>query len=465
MSEYIGYRDGGKTNEQGLFQWLRKLFTTGVPTVDSSTSWQVTQRGAGANMSVDIAAGDGSIGISTSNYNYWGFSDATKNKTVSAADPSNPRKDIVVAYVDLAVVDSSSNNNPLALKFAVVAGTPAGSPADPSDPTIQSAVGASNPWTKLARIAVAAGATSVVNANITDLRTPIAVKGRLWGGPNNTNGHTVPNVADDTVALLAATQSLTNKSLDSTNTLTNVTMRSMPGWIDANESWTYSSYDATNKTGVITVPTDATTKYSAGMRVRFTNNAATQYGIITKVTSTTLTVYFGTDYSLTNSAITVPYYATTAAPFGFPLDPAKWTVKTTLSGDYVKTSPTATTWYGDTGLTPTGPSISVPIGCFFLSHQQIAFYGQKATATSIDAYMTLSTANNSESDTELTAYNKLTGASATLLVQNSVSMRKAVTLTSATTYYLNVKTATATAGQIGTGGSLNGRIEAVCAYL
>lgn len=36
---------------------------------------------------------------------------------------------------------------------------------------------------------------------------------KIFGGATNTNGHTVPNIADDTFALLAATQTLTNKTI------------------------------------------------------------------------------------------------------------------------------------------------------------------------------------------------------------------------------------------------------------
>ena len=49
------------------------------------------------------------------------------------------------------------------------------------------------------------------------------------------------------------TQTLTNK------TLTSPVIRDYDGWQDANETWTYSSVD--DPTGIITVPTDATTKY------------------------------------------------------------------------------------------------------------------------------------------------------------------------------------------------------------
>lgn len=171
MTNFISFLDGGKTSQEGLYKFLSRTLGPGVPTAYNAASLAVSQRGAGANMSVDIAIGDAHIPYST--YSFWGFTDAVNNVTVSASDPSNPRRDIVVAYVDLSVVSSASNNNPGALKFKVIAGTPAGSPSDPSDTVIGLNVGAGNPWVKLARLSIAANATTVVNANITDLRTAV----------------------------------------------------------------------------------------------------------------------------------------------------------------------------------------------------------------------------------------------------------------------------------------------------
>ena len=204
MSSYIGYRDGaGFTNEQGLKQELNKLFTKGVSSVHSSTSLAVSQRGAGANMSVDVAIGDAHLVLPSGLYSYWGWTDAVTNITITAANPANPRIDVVVAYVDLSV--ASGTNNPGALKFTAVAGTAAGSPSAPSDSTIQAALGASVPFIKLAQVAVAASASNIVDANITDARQPVAAKTRLWGGSSNTNGHTVPNAADSYFALTSDT--------------------------------------------------------------------------------------------------------------------------------------------------------------------------------------------------------------------------------------------------------------------
>lgn len=188
MTNFIAGRDGGKTSEEGLMKpWLR-LFTSGVPLSNNFNSLKVVQRAAGANMSVDVSIGDAALALT--NYIYWGWSDAVNNLAVTSADPTNPRIDAVVAYEDLSVVSSASNNNPNALKFKIVDGTAAASPAVASDVAIQASVGAGNPFVKLATVAVAALSSSVVNANITDIRTDISYKGTLatssWNNLNLT---------------------------------------------------------------------------------------------------------------------------------------------------------------------------------------------------------------------------------------------------------------------------------------
>src|SRR5438067_1795008 len=205
MSEFAGWIDGGATGAEALGKAFNKLFTPGTAMVLNLAYHQVTERGAGQNMSVDIAPGAGITDLADYSIPVW--SNAIVNKTITAADPTNPRKDIVVRYVSLS--SFGPTNNVGALRFIIVAGTPAGSPTDPSDATIQAAVGAGNPWEKLARITLPANATTVVNAYITDMRQPVAFAGALWGGSSNTNGHTIPNVADDTLELLGANQTIT----------------------------------------------------------------------------------------------------------------------------------------------------------------------------------------------------------------------------------------------------------------
>lgn len=176
MAEQVSV--GGKINEEGYTRHWYQSFLEGVGT-RSLTSWKVIQRAAGANMSVDVQQGDGFIDTSSS-HGYFGWvASSDKNTSVDAADVSNPRIDRVVAYVDLASISDATTNNTGALKFKAVAGTPAGSPAAPNDAAVQASVGASNPFYDIAQVAVAAGATSITTANITDKRTAFALRAPL----------------------------------------------------------------------------------------------------------------------------------------------------------------------------------------------------------------------------------------------------------------------------------------------
>jgi hypothetical protein len=153
-------------------------------------------------MSVDIAAGDG-VPMTTDTAP-WDWSTAVKNVSIGAASANN-RRDLIVAYTDLSVTNPSTStpNNPGALKFIVVQGTPATSPSDPNNAAIRAtAVGATNPYLILARVSLTTSTTQITNAQITSLITPIALNvQRLWGGSNNTTGHQVPNAADAFLAL------------------------------------------------------------------------------------------------------------------------------------------------------------------------------------------------------------------------------------------------------------------------
>src|SRR5574344_408608 len=138
------------------------------------------------------------------------------------------------------------------------------------------------------------------------------------------------------------------------------------GWNLANETWTYSSVD--NPTGVITISGDKTGKYSLGMRIKFTNGGNVIYGIITKISysspNTTLTFLHEIDptdslalHLMQNSAITNNYYSSMKAPYGFSLNPDKWTITFTDTTQRSQSSPVNGTWYNLGSL-----SISIPIG-------------------------------------------------------------------------------------------------------
>jgi hypothetical protein len=210
--------DNAATNFEGWSRWMVTLFRPdGVV-----TGLNVVQRNGGANMSVDIQPGDvmpfydpGDFTPSNTGKVPYSWNTAAYNIAIGAASANN-RRDIVVAYVDLAVTNPSTAtpNNPGALKFMVVQGTPGSSPSDPSDLTIQAAVGASNLFTKLARVSLTSSTTQITNAQITDIRRFVALNvQRLWGGNNNNLGHLVPNQADGTIVTTSDTGSVSNQML------------------------------------------------------------------------------------------------------------------------------------------------------------------------------------------------------------------------------------------------------------
>lgn len=89
---------------------------------------------------------------------YFALNDASVTLTIAAADPTNPRIDIVCLTVNDSQYTGSTNNAVL----QVITGTPAASPTAPTAPANTLV---------LANVAVAANATSIGNANITQKAT------------------------------------------------------------------------------------------------------------------------------------------------------------------------------------------------------------------------------------------------------------------------------------------------------
>ena len=141
------------------------LVTRGGVALGVGGNLAVTQNGA-PNMSVNVASGQvyvpGTEGTKQATYSC--INDATKNVTITAADGTNPRIDLIVAKVQDTLYSGAVNS----WSIVVVTGTPAGSPAAPTAPA--------NSVT-LAQILVGAGVTSIVTGNITDRRFYMAAAG------------------------------------------------------------------------------------------------------------------------------------------------------------------------------------------------------------------------------------------------------------------------------------------------
>ena len=287
MSLATSNRDGGRTNEAGHLRGVTKGFAGQV-----LTGLNVSQRGAGANMSVDVAIGDALVQRSDNTYGHPAWNDAVYNQVIATADGSNPRRDIIVMYIDYGQTPSTgvANNTNGVVKIKSVAGTAAGSPVDPSAATIQSSVGSGNPYVKLARVRVAAGATSISNSVIDDLR---------------------------------------------------VLATSLPqgGWIyDPTYSWVYASATSFTVAGV-----DVTAQFPVGTRIALYQSGSIKYFVVSAVafsTNTTVTIDGGGVYTLANVPIDRAAYSYLLRPSGYPLsainEPGLWyqeLARTTLTGN------------------------------------------------------------------------------------------------------------------------------------
>lgn len=128
----------------------------------------VSEKSGGVDRSVDVSAGicliTGDRKLAQGVYAF--VNDAPVNLPIAAADLTNPRWDLVVAQVRDNFEDSGGVNDS---RLHVVTGTAASSPTDPTIP---------DGCLVLARVVVAAGVSSIVNADITRLAS--VCQGSNW---------------------------------------------------------------------------------------------------------------------------------------------------------------------------------------------------------------------------------------------------------------------------------------------
>lgn len=97
--------------------------------------------------------------------------DSVSNVPISSNGSGNSRKDAVVLYIDISAGANTDASN--VAKLIAVAGTPGASPVAPSDADILTALGATTPFLRLANVTVASGATTILTANILDMRVQV----------------------------------------------------------------------------------------------------------------------------------------------------------------------------------------------------------------------------------------------------------------------------------------------------
>lgn len=241
---------------------------------------------------------------------------------------------------------------------------------------------------------------------------------------------------------------------------------STDGWVADTNTWTFSSADA--PIYVVSVNADMTAIISVGMFIRLVHGAATKYFIVHAVGAfsggvTLLTLYGGTTYTLSATAITVPHYSSAKAPFGFPPNPDSWSVTATDTNNASQAAPTADVWYNVGSV-----QISMPIGAWKTNYSvDLQVISTLAAVAQLGVRVTLSTANNSVSDTGWTnGYLIITPVNVGLAHRLSINSPMRIVVAAAkTTHYLN-----ALSSQTVTSFSYRGDIKAtkislVSAYL
>lgn len=416
MSLATSNRDGGRTNEAGHLRGVIKNIIGEV-----MAGLAVSQRGAGANMSVDIAIGDAVIPRSDGTYGHPAWNDAVYNQLISTADGSNPRRDVIVMYIDYGQAPSTgvANNTNGVVKIKSVPGTAAGSPVDPSDSAIQSSVGSGNPYIKLARVRVAAGATSINNSVIDDIRT--MSYSRDAGGWN---------------------------SLSSS-------------W----DSWQFGAWNSTYRIATINVPNSGV--FTLGQKIRYwQQTGGWKYGfVMTKPNSTSITVFQGnaaSGYVLNNERIYLPAYSRDKSPDGFPADARVWTMLFNGSSAVSVNTPANGVWNNlGAGQVPVGA------GLWDIGYD-VTTLSARTTAGNTQVRVTLSKANNTEDDTDFTINNGLNQSAAQTMLNLTITshVEKTVEVANNTPFYLNIAPSSGSLSSMSIqGGVGQHKIYAKCAYL
>lgn len=234
------------------------------------------------------------------------------------------------------------------------------------------------------------------------------------------------------------------------------------------ETWTFAIADDPVYQIYVSGNVTANPSYKLGNKVRCTNNSTTFYGFIVKVGAydsgndrTPVDLYGGTDYDLANSAITAPYISKIKSPDGFPLNPDKWTVSLTDTSNRSQASPVSGTWYNLGSL-----SLAIPIGVWRVYYELALEISITTAAVAAFGFRsTLSTANNSESDSGFsTNYVRISPIATALPFRETAHREKIVALTSKTTHYLNALSPAVNSVSF-RGDLIATVVRAVCAYL
>lgn len=226
-------------------------------------------------------------------------------------------------------------------------------------------------------------------------------------------------------------------------------------WVTVTGAWTLASSDS--PIFVLTAPSSMATTLYPGVRLKITDTTD-KYGIVVKVADTTVSVWVESSVSIATNPTAVAYsYGDT--PPGFPRTPTTWDVTLSDASDRTKASPSGTTWY----LFDAALKIDIPVGGAEVFYRVAAEVDD--SGANIGMYVSLSTSQTSESDTELTSLIRVGGTSA--LAEGTLTGRKTIIVSAKTAYYLIGRSAGSGATSINFRGSAAHPtvVRARCAYL
>jgi hypothetical protein len=160
-----------------------------------------------------------------------------------------------------------------------------------------------------------------------------------------------------------------------------------------------------------------------------TISSTLDYGIVAKVTASTITVNVAEGCTIpTSGGVASVSYSTYKSPFGFPGQSGKWRLQTLV---LTETSGVNITTYTNIGL----GKLNYPLGEWIQGYTATAV-SLRAAATTFQVFTTLSTTSTTESDRDLTA---AAVSGPVTYVGGTLSRSKQVSISATTDYYLNFK--------------------------
>lgn len=230
------------------------------------------------------------------------------------------------------------------------------------------------------------------------------------------------------------------------------------GWIPLNYTFTYTSADTPTFTMTVS-GIDLTGIIGIGNKIKLTQTTV-EYFIVTAIsfsTNTIITLYGGTDYTLSNAAIGSVYYSIEKCPIGFSLDPNKWSVVFNHTSLFTVGVIAANTWWDLTAL-----KLTVPIGIWNLSGKA-EFQAGYSSSGVVELSMALSSSSSAPSDNDLWAAVDLPNNTSGCLMANFSTQKSIATKTD---FSLLIKSYVSTSSSTYIRGDNCPTIfKAVCVYL